>query len=109
MPNPETRRCPGCQSPQLMDSNFCDSCGEELLPAAIRPEFLTQNEGTHSMIPNHKRVTGLSGNEIFCLHKLGMRPGQLCIGNSVVSIGFAGGMGAGLATLGGGEVEQITK
>jgi uncharacterized protein YbjQ (UPF0145 family) len=60
------------------------------------------------MIPAHKRVTGLSGNEIFCLNKLGLRAGQLCVGNSVVAIGFAGGIGAGLSTLGGGEVSQIT-
>jgi uncharacterized protein YbjQ (UPF0145 family) len=58
---------------------------------------------------NHKKVTGLSGNEIYCLNKLNMRPGQLCIGNSVVSIGVAGGIGAGLSTLGGGEVAEITK
>ena len=60
-------------------------------------------------IETHKRVTGLSGNEIFCLSKLGLRAGQLCVGNSVVAIGFAGGFGASLSTLGGGEVEQITK
>lgn len=60
-------------------------------------------------IETHKRVTGLSGNEIFCLNKLGLRAGQLCVGNSVVSIGFSGGIGAGLSTLGGGEVDQITK
>jgi uncharacterized protein YbjQ (UPF0145 family) len=61
------------------------------------------------MIQTHKRVTGLSGNEIYCLHKLGMRPGQLCVGNSVVSIGLAGGIGAGLSTLGGGEVKEVTE
>src|SRR4051812_46507992 len=60
-------------------------------------------------LPKHKRVTGLSGNEIFCLNKLAMTPGQLCIGNSVVAIGVAGGIGAGLATLGGGEVERVTE
>lgn len=59
-------------------------------------------------IETHKRVTGLSGNEIYCLNKLGLRPGQLCVGNSVVAIGFGGGIGAGLSTLGGGEVSQIT-
>jgi uncharacterized protein YbjQ (UPF0145 family) len=58
--------------------------------------------------PDHGRVTGLSGNEIFCLSKLKMRPGQLCIGNSVVALGVARGLGAGLSTLGGGEVTEIT-
>jgi uncharacterized protein YbjQ (UPF0145 family) len=62
------------------------------------------------MKPNdHQHVTGLSGNEIFCLDKLGMRPGQLCVGNSVVAIGVLGGVGAGLSTLGGGEVAEITR
>src|SRR5262245_5404403 len=56
----------------------------------------------------HQRVTGLSGNEIFCLDKLNMRAGQLCVGNSVVAIGILGGVGAGLSTLAGGEVEDIT-
>jgi len=56
----------------------------------------------------HRRVTGLSGNEIFCLNRLGMRPGQLCVGNSVVALGVARGLGAGLSTLGGGEVTEIT-
>jgi uncharacterized protein YbjQ (UPF0145 family) len=62
-----------------------------------------------TQIETHKRVTGLSGNEIFCLSKLGLRAGQLCVGNSVVAIGFTGGFGASLSTLGGGEVEQITR
>ena len=61
------------------------------------------------MLPTHKRVTGLSGNELYCLNQLGMTPGQLCVGNSVVSIGVLGGIGAGLSTLGGGEVENVTR
>lgn len=60
------------------------------------------------MVQDHKRVTGLSGNEIYCLNKLGLRAGQLCVGNSVVAIGVVGGLGAGLSTLGGGEVTQVT-
>jgi uncharacterized protein YbjQ (UPF0145 family) len=39
---------------------------------------------------------------------MGAQPGQLCVGNSVVAIGLAGGIGAGLSTLGGGEVSEIT-
>ena len=58
---------------------------------------------------SHRRVTGLSGNEIFCLHRLGLRPGQLCIGNSVVALGLGRGLRAGLSTLGGGEVTQVTR
>ena len=48
-------------------------------------------------ISEHRRVTGFSGNEIYCLNKINMRPGQLCVG-----------IGAGLSTLGGGEVSEIT-
>lgn len=58
---------------------------------------------------NHQKVSGLSGNEIFCLDQVGFRPGQLCVGNSVVALGVARGIGAGLSTLGGGEVTEITR
>lgn len=57
----------------------------------------------------HKKVSGLSGNEIYCLSKLDMKPGAICVGNSVVSIGVGGGLSAGLSTLGGGEVQEVTE
>lgn len=57
----------------------------------------------------HQRISGLSGNEIFFLEKMGYRPGQLCVGNSVVALGVARGIGAGLSTLGGGEIEEVTR
>jgi uncharacterized protein YbjQ (UPF0145 family) len=53
--------------------------------------------------------TGFSGNEIFCLAKKGMAPGELVIGNSVWSMGILGAIGTGLKTLTGGEVEQVTE
>ena len=53
-------------------------------------------------------MTGLSGNEIYCLHLKGMKPGDLVIGNSVFSMGVIGSLGAGFRGLVGGEVEQIT-
>src|SRR5579862_9269509 len=53
-------------------------------------------------------MTGLSGNEMYCLHKKGFAPGNLVIGNSVFSMGLFGGIGAGLSTLAGGEVTQVT-
>ena len=53
-------------------------------------------------------VTGLSGNEIYCLHLAGMSPGDVVVGNSVFSVGFLGGIGAGFSTLVGGEVDQVT-
>lgn len=53
-------------------------------------------------------MTGLSGNEMYCLHLKGLTAGDLVIGNSVFSVGFIGGIGSGLKTLLGGEVTQIT-
>jgi len=53
--------------------------------------------------------TGFSGNEIFCLAKKGMSPGELVIGNSVWSMGFLGTIGSGFKTLAGGEVEHVTE
>lgn len=54
-------------------------------------------------------VTGLSGNEIYCLHQLGYRPGDLVIGNSVISMGFVGSLASAARTLAGGEVTQVTE
>jgi uncharacterized protein YbjQ (UPF0145 family) len=53
-------------------------------------------------------MTGLSGNEIYCLHLQGLTPGDIVVGNSVFSVGFLGGIGSGFRTLVGGEVEQVT-
>jgi uncharacterized protein YbjQ (UPF0145 family) len=54
-------------------------------------------------------VTGLSGNEIYCLHQLGYRAGDLVIGNSVNSMGFIGSISSAARTLVGGEVTQVTQ
>ena len=54
-------------------------------------------------------MTGLSGNEIYCLGLKGLGPGEIVIGNSVQSIGFIGGIGAGLQSLFGGEVTEVTQ
>jgi uncharacterized protein YbjQ (UPF0145 family) len=53
--------------------------------------------------------TGFSGNEIYCLAKKDLAPGELVIGNSVCSMGFVGTIGSGLRTLTGGEVAQVTQ
>jgi uncharacterized protein YbjQ (UPF0145 family) len=58
---------------------------------------------------DHKNITGFSGNEIFCLSKLGYVAGQFCLGNNVVALGVSRGIGAGLSNLVGGEVTEITK
>ena len=54
-------------------------------------------------------VTGLSGNELFCLKEKGYSPGNLVIGNSVFSLGFVGSVASGFKTIGGGEVHEITQ
>ncbi len=53
-------------------------------------------------------TSGLSGNEIFCLDKKNLQPGNLIIGNSVYSLGVIGSLGSGLRTMIGGEVKQLT-
>lgn len=53
-------------------------------------------------------VTGLSGNEIYCMHLKGYTPGDLVIGNSVFSMGLLGSLGSAVRTLAGGEVTQVT-
>ena len=53
-------------------------------------------------------MTGLSGNEMYCMHRKGLSPGDLVIGNSVFSLGVLGGIGSGLRTLAGGEVVEVT-
>jgi len=55
------------------------------------------------------KVTGLSGNEIFCLALKNYSPGELVVGNSVQSMGFLGSLGAGFKNMVGGEVPQVTQ
>ncbi len=53
-------------------------------------------------------ITGLSGSEIFCLKRQGFTPGDLVIGNSVISLGVLNSIGSGIQTLIGGEITPIT-
>lgn len=53
-------------------------------------------------------VSGLSGNEIFCLAKKGWAPGGIVVGNSVQSLGFVGGITSGLKSMAGGEIGNMT-
>lgn len=84
--------------------------GKKEEPGQLEPskEPLKPTRGFEMPIQEHSKVTGLSGNEIFCLRKLQYTPGQLCVGNSVVSLGLGGGLKSGLSTLAGGEVVEIT-
>src|SRR3982750_1070362 len=54
-------------------------------------------------------MSGLSGNEMYCLNMKGYAPGELVLGNSVYSLGFLGSLGAGLSSIVGGEVSQVTQ
>ena len=54
-------------------------------------------------------VSGLSGNEIYCLALKGYAPGEIAIGNSVCSLGVLGGLGAFGRGIAGGEVEGVTR
>jgi len=54
-------------------------------------------------------MTGLSGNELYCLREKGYSAGNLVIGNSVFSLGFVGSLTSGLKTLGGGEIHELTE
>ena len=52
--------------------------------------------------------SGLSGNEMYCASLLGLRPGNLLIGNSVFSMGIMGGLRSSVKTTIGGEVHAYT-
>ena len=54
-------------------------------------------------------MTGLSGNEIYCLALKGFSPGEIVVGNSVFSMGFVGGLSALGGSIVGGEVRDITQ
>jgi uncharacterized protein YbjQ (UPF0145 family) len=54
-------------------------------------------------------LTGLSGNEIFCLAQKGWAPGDIVVGNSVYSLGVVNSFTSGLRTLAGGEVASVTE
>lgn len=53
-------------------------------------------------------ITGLSGNEIYCLDQKGLTPGNIVVGNSVYSLGLLRSIGSGFKAIIGGELEQIT-
>lgn len=55
------------------------------------------------------KITGLSGNEIYCMALKGYSHGAIVIGNSVRSMGFLGSIGAGFRGTVGGEITQVTE
>jgi uncharacterized protein YbjQ (UPF0145 family) len=54
-------------------------------------------------------MTGLSGNELYCLAQKGWLPGNIVVGNSVYSLGIVRTFTSGLKTLAGGEIASITQ
>ncbi|MFC5473913.1 heavy metal-binding domain-containing protein [Paraherbaspirillum soli] len=54
------------------------------------------------------KVTGLSGNEIYCMHLKGFTPAGIVVGNSVQSMGVLGSLGSAFRGALGGEVPAIT-
>lgn len=54
-------------------------------------------------------ISGLSGNEIYCLGSAGLTPGEIIVGNSVFSIGLLGSATAAFRGLVGGEIVEYTQ
>ncbi len=55
------------------------------------------------------KVTGLSGNEIYCMQLKGYTPSGLVVGNSVHSLGALRGVGSAFRGMIGGEVPSVTE
>jgi uncharacterized protein YbjQ (UPF0145 family) len=54
-------------------------------------------------------ISGLSGNEIYCLHQKGYAPGRIVVGNSVYSLGTIRSLTSGIKTFTGGEIHSLTE
>lgn len=54
-------------------------------------------------------MSGLSGNELWCLARKEMAPVGVALGNSVQSMGFLGGLASAFRGVVGGEVPQVTE
>ena len=69
-------------------------------PAPASPPAATSRESMAML------MTGLSGNEIYCLAQKGFDPGNIVVGNSVRSLGLVRGFTSGLKMMSGGEIRQ---
>ncbi len=54
------------------------------------------------------KLTGLSGNEIYCMRLKGLTPSGVVVGNSVQSMGFLGGVRSAFRGVVGGEIPDVT-
>src|ERR1700704_2116451 len=55
------------------------------------------------------KLTGLSGNEIYCMRLKGLIPSGVVIGNSIQSMGFLGGVRSMFRGIVGGEIPDVTR
>jgi uncharacterized protein YbjQ (UPF0145 family) len=53
-------------------------------------------------------ISGMSGNEIYCLSLKGFTPGELTVGNCVNSMGISGGLSSLGRSFAGGEIKALT-
>ena len=58
---------------------------------------------------NAPKLTGLSGNEIYCMRLKGLIPSGVVIGNSIQSMGFLGGVRSAFRGVVGGEIPDVTR
>jgi uncharacterized protein YbjQ (UPF0145 family) len=58
---------------------------------------------------NAPKLTGLSGNEIYCMRLKGLIPSGVVIGNSIQSMGFLGGVRSAFRGIVGGEIPDVTQ
>jgi len=54
-------------------------------------------------------ISGMSGNEIYCLRLKGLEPAEITVGNSVRSLGVMGGLSSFGRSLAGGEIGAMTE
>jgi uncharacterized protein YbjQ (UPF0145 family) len=59
-------------------------------------------------IRTEPKLTGLSGNEIYCMRLKGLTPSGVVIGNSIQSMGFLGGVRSAFRGIVGGEIPDVT-
>jgi uncharacterized protein YbjQ (UPF0145 family) len=60
-------------------------------------------------MPTASKLTGLSGNEIYCMRLKGLIPSGVVIGNSIQSMGFLGGVRSAFRGIVGGEIPDVTR
>jgi uncharacterized protein YbjQ (UPF0145 family) len=62
-----------------------------------------------TQVNSKPKLTGLSGNEIYCLRLKGLSPNGIVVGNSVQSMGFLGGVRSSFRGIIGGEIPDVTQ